>query len=68
MGPIPSSGTVSLPQSLEDSRIPTLPPSAYYIADFISEEEERLMLEKVYHDATSRMFPSPSNPEICEKD
>ena len=25
------------------------------------------MLEKVYRDASSRMFPSPSNPEICEK-
>ncbi|KAK3322371.1 hypothetical protein B0H66DRAFT_200988 [Apodospora peruviana] len=38
---------VRLPGSLEECRIPTLPSAAYYIADFISEEEEKLILEKV---------------------
>ncbi|KAK4216107.1 hypothetical protein QBC37DRAFT_417776 [Rhypophila decipiens] len=43
----PSSGSVRLPQSLEHARIPNLPPSAFYMADFISEEEEKLILEKI---------------------
>lgn len=36
----------TIPASLEKVRIKTLPPSAFYISEFISEEEERLLLEK----------------------
>lgn len=42
-----ASSQFNLPPSLEASRITGLPPSAYYIADFISEEEEQKILEKV---------------------
>jgi alkylated DNA repair protein alkB family protein 6 len=38
---------INLPPSLEASRITTLPPAAYYIADFITEEEEEAILHKV---------------------
>ncbi|KAK4157902.1 alpha-ketoglutarate-dependent dioxygenase alkB 6 [Chaetomidium leptoderma] len=38
---------INLPQSLEASRIHVLPRAAYYIADFISEEEEEAILHKV---------------------
>lgn len=37
----------SLPKSLDEVRIESLPPAAYYIADFITEDEERHILEKV---------------------
>lgn len=37
----------SLPRSLDQVRIERLPPAAYYIADFITEDEERHILEKV---------------------
>lgn len=36
-----------LPDSLEDVRIKSLPSSAFYIADFITEEEEQVLLNKV---------------------
>ncbi|KAH8176252.1 2OG-Fe(II) oxygenase superfamily protein [Sarocladium implicatum] len=36
-----------LPASLAAARIGDLPSTAYYISDFITEEEERLILEKV---------------------
>ncbi len=38
---------VNLPPSLESRRINALPPAAYYISDFISEEEEAAILHKV---------------------
>jgi alkylated DNA repair protein alkB family protein 6 len=38
---------VNLPPSLETCRIGPLPPAAYYIADFITEEEEQAILHKV---------------------
>ncbi|KAI8721008.1 hypothetical protein NCS52_00547100 [Fusarium sp. LHS14.1] len=37
----------SLPPSLDHARITTLPQTAYYIPDFISEEEERMILDKI---------------------
>ena len=38
---------INLPPSLEAKRIHALPLAAYYIADFISEEEEEAILHKV---------------------
>lgn len=38
---------VSLPAALDQARIPCLPATAYYIPDFISEEEEKIILDKV---------------------
>ncbi|KUI59852.1 hypothetical protein VP1G_07062 [Cytospora mali] len=38
---------VSLPSSLDRVRVSRLPATAFYIADFISEEEERFILEKI---------------------
>ncbi|KAI1335490.1 hypothetical protein F5Y15DRAFT_245266 [Xylariaceae sp. FL0016] len=37
----------ALPESLAQARISTLPSSAFYIPDFISKEEETLILDKV---------------------
>ncbi|RSL71265.1 hypothetical protein CEP51_012081 [Fusarium floridanum] len=37
----------SLPPSLDHARITSLPQTAYYIPDFISEEEERMILDKI---------------------
>ena len=37
----------SLPTSLDQVRIEGMPPAAYYIADFLTEDEERHILEKV---------------------
>jgi alkylated DNA repair protein alkB family protein 6 len=47
----------SLPTSLEDARIKSLPSSAFYIADFISKEEEQILLNKVSH--------TPFAPDLC---
>ncbi|KAI0128627.1 Alkbh6 protein [Xylariales sp. AK1849] len=38
---------VNLPASLDHVRIRSLPPTAYYISDFISEDEERHFLDKI---------------------
>ncbi|OAA57855.1 Oxoglutarate/iron-dependent oxygenase [Niveomyces insectorum RCEF 264] len=38
---------LSLPPALDRVRIPGLPATAYYIASFITEEEERLLLQKI---------------------
>jgi hypothetical protein len=45
--PTPPPSTVKLPPSLEAVRITSLPRAAYYIADFITEEEEEIILHKV---------------------
>ena len=42
-----SSAGITLPASLEQVRINALPPDAYYISDFISEDEERQILDKI---------------------
>ncbi|KAM5351357.1 hypothetical protein ACJ41O_004080 [Fusarium nematophilum] len=41
------SNGISLPPSLEHARITNLPQTAYYIPNFISEEEEQMILDKV---------------------
>ncbi|RCI15292.1 hypothetical protein L249_6488 [Ophiocordyceps polyrhachis-furcata BCC 54312] len=38
---------LSLPRSLEPARVQGLPSTAYYVHDFISDEEERLILAKI---------------------
>ncbi|KAL1882017.1 hypothetical protein VTK73DRAFT_2999 [Phialemonium thermophilum] len=40
---------VSIPNSLESCTITSLPPTAYYVPDFITEEEERVILDKIAH-------------------
>ncbi|RFU81857.1 alkylated dna repair alkb like 6 [Trichoderma arundinaceum] len=40
-------GDTWLPSSLEAAKIASLPPTAYYLPNFISEDEERLILDKV---------------------
>jgi len=45
---------VSLPSCLERVRITGLPHSAYYIADFVTEEEEALLLQKIADAPKSR--------------
>ena len=43
----PTPGDVALPKTLDEARIATLPSAAYYIPNFISEAEERHILDKV---------------------
>jgi alkylated DNA repair protein alkB homolog 6 len=43
----PAAQAVALPCSLEHVKIKRLAPSAYYIANFLSEEEEQVILDKV---------------------
>jgi hypothetical protein len=38
---------VLLPESLQHARITSLPQTAYYIPNFISEEEEQMIMDKV---------------------
>ncbi|WYZ40460.1 hypothetical protein EsH8_IV_000801 [Colletotrichum jinshuiense] len=52
-----ASEPANLPASLDDVNIKKLPPSAYYIADFISEEEEQTILQKTKEDGA--MDPAP---------
>ncbi|KAI2469224.1 hypothetical protein F4781DRAFT_233808 [Annulohypoxylon bovei var. microspora] len=37
----------TLPETLEQVQIPNLPPAAYYISDFITQDEEETILEKI---------------------
>ncbi|KAL6692607.1 hypothetical protein J3F84DRAFT_383329 [Trichoderma pleuroticola] len=43
----PGIGDAWLPSSLEAARITSLPSTAYYVPNFISEEEERLILDRI---------------------
>ncbi|KAI2613081.1 uncharacterized protein GGS25DRAFT_518761 [Hypoxylon fragiforme] len=45
--PFANSTTLTLPDSLDQVRITSLPPAAYYISDFITEEEEKAILDKI---------------------
>jgi hypothetical protein len=54
---------IRLPASLEESRIHALPAAAYYIADFISEEEEQAILHKV---ARPRCIPGTPRTSLTE--
>ncbi|KAI9646223.1 hypothetical protein NHQ30_005663 [Ciborinia camelliae] len=38
---------LTLPTSLDETQIKTLPSKAFYISDFITEEEERILLQKI---------------------
>jgi alkylated DNA repair protein alkB family protein 6 len=42
-----TSKLIHLPASLESVKIKSLPDSAYYVADFLSEAEEEAILKKV---------------------
>ncbi|KAI0834968.1 hypothetical protein F5Y06DRAFT_146284 [Hypoxylon sp. FL0890] len=42
-----TSGSLTLPDSLDQVRITGLPPTAYYISDFITQEEEEAILDKI---------------------
>lgn len=42
-----SSRPLDLPHTLEDKKIKALPPACYYISDFITEKEEKAILDKV---------------------
>lgn len=53
-----ASSPFRLPASLEACRINALPPAAYYIADFISQEEEEAILHKVARHAARPGDPS----------
>lgn len=47
MGDDAAPPSLALPNSLEDARIPGLPTAAYYIPNFISEDEERTILARI---------------------
>lgn len=47
--------SLPLPNALDCARIPRLPATAYYIPDFISEDEETLLLDKVCPHAHPRV-------------
>lgn len=53
---------VSLPTSLEHARVTSLPSTSYYIPNFISEEEERIILDKVR--LVTPFFKTPL-PNLC---
>ena len=49
---------------LEDYRIQGLPPSAFYISDFVSETEEQVLLDKV----GKQSRPVRGGPELTSQD
>lgn len=53
-GSLPSLG---LPSNLEEAQITSLPDSFYYIAEFITHEEERVLLDKVRTSKQSKVSP-----------
>ncbi|EGX97130.1 Alkbh6 protein [Cordyceps militaris CM01] len=61
---LPSTPGVALPASLEAARIDGLPASAYYIPNFISVDEEQLILDKVRYPPSRQELKPPSCP-VC---
>ncbi len=49
---------VNLPTTLEEGRITSLPPVAYYIPNFLSKEEENTILQKVPGNYECRLLPA----------
>jgi alkylated DNA repair protein alkB family protein 6 len=60
MEPSDQTTSMKLPGCLDDVRIQSLPKSAYYISEFITEEEETHLLDKVrqYHNYATLYCPS----------
>lgn len=56
-----ASKLTTIPASLEDVKLKGLPNSAYYISEFITEEEERYILGKVRQ---ASAFPPCSGSNI----
>lgn len=44
------------PESLQQQQIPDLPPTMFYIPNFITEDEEQRILEKVHSKTTTAIF------------
>lgn len=64
-----SNASFHLPTSLEACRIRSLPPAAYYIADFISEQEAETILRKVLRSParrTLRLYMPTSNKDATK--
>lgn len=54
--PVPPSG-VFLPSTLDEAKISRFPATAYYIPNFITEEEEAFILDKVCSPPTTYLLP-----------
>lgn len=44
------------PESLQQQQIPDLPPTMFYISNFITEDEEQRILEKVHLKTITALF------------
>jgi alkylated DNA repair protein alkB homolog 6 len=62
----PASGQVLLPSALEEVKITSMPDSAFYIANFISEEEEQVLLGKVRPWIASSTPEPPTNIVVAK--
>lgn len=59
LSPMTAIDAFSLPSDLEQARIKGLPSTAYYIPNFISSEEEQLILDKVRPHPSDCSSPCP---------
>ncbi|RDA82515.1 hypothetical protein CP532_1659 [Ophiocordyceps camponoti-leonardi (nom. inval.)] len=57
----------SLPRSLESARVQALPSTAYYVPDFITDDEERLILAKVRARWKIASAPKPSWKQLSHR-